>query len=1051
MLLLVPGLAPRAAAATAGQVTRSGDVTRTGWYDDQPGLSPAVVGSDAFGQLFSTTLDGQIYGQPLVANGVLVVATENNVVYGLDPETGAIKWQQRFGTPFNPQEVSCGDLIPSVGITSTPVVDTATNTVYVVSNQYVSGSSGTDAYYLHALDLTTGAERAHFPTQIQGTADNNPAMTFNAFYQTQRPGLLLLGGRVYAAFSAHCQYGVWAGWVFGVDAASGQITSSWVDHTTTEYAQSGGGIWMSGGGLASDGPNQILLVTGNAVTPNPGAHPGDEPPADQSDSVVRLTVQPDGTLKNTDFFVPADEDYLDSNDLDMGSSGIALLPDQYFGTASIPHLAVVSGKNGDVYLLNRDQLGGEQQGPGGTDDVVAKYGPNGGVWSQPTVWPGDGGYVYIPTASQGGLGYGTTGQLTAYKYGLDGSGRPALSLVATSSLPWGFGSSAVQVTSDGTKPGSALLWAVRTPTPGSGWGEPDAELDAFSAVPNAAGDFTKVFSAPVGNGTKFTPPGFGPNGRVYVGTHEGRIIGFGAPLTSGLTASSADFPATAVGGTSSQQVTFTAQQQVTVTDLKTAAPFGAGTPTVDGSPVSLPVTLDAGQDLDVPVTFQPTAQGATTGTLTATTAAGSAVAGLTGAGVAAGPVLTASTDSLAFGTVAQSAGSISNAITLTNTGSQPLTFDDATPPGAPFTVTGAPAAGQELAAGASVIVTISMSTADLGTFRGTLSIGSSADEVSVAVSGTVASPALLSISPLSLAFGSVPVGQSASRSFTITNTGGSPATISVSKPPSAQDFHADTSLPEGSTIAAGASVTETVSFTPTSTGDQSDYWQITGTDGQGPRNITFTGTGTDQSDTTTLPAVGTTGWTLNGDATTTTNGVILTPVQTNPWADGSTFYDTPIPTADLTATFDATLNQGTGADGLTITLADPTQGATPTALGTDGGGLGYSGIPGIAIALDTYQNGADPSANFIGISTGPSSQPDNLTWLATNTDIPDLRAGTNHITVTTHNGILTVTLNGTQVLSQTITLPTNALIGFTAASGGLTDQHTITNTNITYG
>ena len=120
---------------------------------------------------------------------------------------------------------------------------------------------------------------------------------------------------------------------------------------------------------------------------------------------MRVAVQPDGSLKAVDFFSPYDATHLDQSDLDFGSGSPIALPDAYFGTAAIPHLAVEVGKEGYVYLLNRDNLGGVGEGPNGTDDVVGRYGPNGGVWSSPAVWPGDGGYVYIPTAS-GSVGSG---------------------------------------------------------------------------------------------------------------------------------------------------------------------------------------------------------------------------------------------------------------------------------------------------------------------------------------------------------------------------------------------------------------------------------------------------------------------------------------------------------------------------------------------------------------------------------------------------------------------------------------------------------------------
>ena len=170
---------------------------------------------------------------------------------------------------------------------------------------------------------------------------------------------------------------------------------------------------------------------------------------------MRLAVQPDGSLKPVDFFAPYNASELDSKDLDFASSGVSALNDQYFGTTSFPHLAVAAGKEGYVYLLNRDELGGFKQGSGGGDKVLQRLGPYGGVWSRPGVWPGEGGWVYIPSSYSGGA-------LRVYKYGVSGTGTPTLSLAATSSDAFGFSSGAPVITSNGTTPGSALVWIVWT-------------------------------------------------------------------------------------------------------------------------------------------------------------------------------------------------------------------------------------------------------------------------------------------------------------------------------------------------------------------------------------------------------------------------------------------------------------------------------------------------------------------------------------------------------------------------------------------------------------
>ena len=182
---------------------------------------------------------------------------------------------------------------------------------------------------MHALDITTGAERPGFPVVIAGTAANNHSIAFDATYHLQRPGLLLLNGVVYAAFGGHCDRPPYQGWVVGVSTANPHITTMWVAQPS---GNDGAGIWQAGGALISDKPNSILLTTGNGHLSTPGPVPGNTPPQDLSEAVVRLTVQNDGSLKPVDFFTPYDAPTLDEHDADFGSGGPVALPESYQGT-----------------------------------------------------------------------------------------------------------------------------------------------------------------------------------------------------------------------------------------------------------------------------------------------------------------------------------------------------------------------------------------------------------------------------------------------------------------------------------------------------------------------------------------------------------------------------------------------------------------------------------------------------------------------------------------------------------------------------------------------
>jgi hypothetical protein len=200
---------------------------------------------------------------------------------------------------------------------------------------------------------------------------------------------------------------------------------------------------------------------------------------------------------------------------------------------------------------------------------------------------------------------------------------------------------------------------------------------------------------------------------------------------------------------------------------------------------------------------------------------------------------------------------------------------------------------------------------------------------------------------------------------------------------------------------------------------------------------------------TTIPAPTAGGWQFNGTAVLAGGGLQLTDA-TSKAAAGSGFWPTAFnaPTS-VNASFDATLGSGTGADGMTFTFADASAGATGTSLGGNGGGLGWAGIPGFAVALDTYQNGSDPSGNFIGVATGfdPANKA-NLVWNSTTTAVPALRTATRHIAISVAAGVLSVSVDGVKVLTTSVSLPKSLLVGFTAATGGFTDRHSVFNVTI---
>jgi iron transport multicopper oxidase len=822
LVLLALGAVASAGAAMAEGITNSGDDLRDGWYPEQSSLTPQLVSGGTFGQLWSTPVDGQVYAQPLLANGNLLVVTENDKVYALDPATGALRWPgiALLGTPWKGTDIGCGDITPNVGVTSTPVIDPTTNTAYLTHKAYASGSSGPARWYMDAVDLTKGTEKTGFPVEISGAAQNVPSMTFEPTHQLQRPGLLLMNGVIYAGFGSQCDVGPWQGWIFGV-STSGAIKARWI----AVPKGWGGGIWQSGSGLVSDGPGSLMFATGNLGAPTTPA-PGNAPPASLAESIVRLAVQPDGSLKAVNFFAPYNAKELDEHDLDFASSGVSGLNDNYFGTLSFPHLMVAAGKQGYVYLLNREELGGFQQGISGGDKVLQRIGPYGGVWARPAVWPGDGGWIYIPTSYGGGA-------LRVYQYGVSGSGQPTISLQGTSSDSFGFSSSSALITSNGTKTGSALVWIVWT----SGREGTGAQLRAYDPVP-VEGKPVLRWSAPIGTSSRFAMPGAGAN-RIYVGTRDEKVLGFGSPVTAPLTGpATTEFPTTTIGSSSEKTLTLTAASSLTVNKLtSSSSQYVVGTT----SP-PLPAALSAGQTIQVPLKFTPTRAGLIASTLTAETTQGPASFSLSGEGRASGAQLSTSPSIISYGGVAVGTSS-SGTATFSNVGSAPLTINAEKLPAAPFTVTGMPSVGSQIEPGKAVTVTVTFEPTAEGSFSAELGMETTGGNGTVRLSGTAGPPGVLKITSENNEFGEVAVGKTATRSFTVSNTGGTNVSISKSKPPSGGAFAATTTLSEGTTIAPGETLTETVTFTPTAPGPASGVWTINGNDTSGLHEVKFSGTG----------------------------------------------------------------------------------------------------------------------------------------------------------------------------------------------------------------
>lgn len=379
-----------------GMFTYHGDKFRSGVNFQELALFPANVNKNTFGKLFARGVDGQIYAQPLyVANlriaggthNIVYVVTEHDSVYAFDAD-GKITapfWQRRFINPAAgittiakpPQAL----IAPEIGITSTPVIDLSTGTIYVAAS---TRESGIVVHRLHALSLTTGAEQFGGPIVIQGSAPGsypgvavNGRVPFIPKQHLQRPALLLLNGNVYVAFGSNGDAKPYNGWIFVYSAQGGALHQVTVFCTSPDQGTSA--IWASGGGLSADNQSNIYVATGNGPFDlNTGG-------ADAGDTVLKLAMQ-SGALMRLDYFTPADEAQSNANDLDLGSGGTMLPPFQ--SGAAAPNLVIVGGKDGKLYLISRDNMG--KFNSAGNQNVetltVSQPDPTGGVFATPAVW-----------------------------------------------------------------------------------------------------------------------------------------------------------------------------------------------------------------------------------------------------------------------------------------------------------------------------------------------------------------------------------------------------------------------------------------------------------------------------------------------------------------------------------------------------------------------------------------------------------------------------------------------------------------------------------------
>jgi hypothetical protein len=496
------------------------DVARDGLNAKETILTQANVNSAQFGKIGFDAVDGKVDAQPLylanVAIGgqlrnVLYVATEHDSVYAFDADSGAQIWKTSIlGTGETTSDNhGCSQITPEIGITSTPVIDRKqgpNGTIFTVGMS--KDASGKYHQRLHALDVTTGAEISGSPTEIAasypGTGDNsqNGNVVFDPSQYAERAALLLLNGNIYMGWTSHCDQGLYTGWVMAYSESSLQQTQ--VLNVTPNGHE--GSIWMSGGGMAADSNGFVYFLDANGTFDTTFDANGFPTKGDYGNAMMKLSTS--GKLGVADYFETFNTNAESAADTDLGSGGPLLLPDQTDANGRVFHLIVGSGKDRNIYLADRDNMGKFNFANMPVDDSNI--------------------YQELPGAMSG-LVYSTPAYFNSVLYyAADGDTLKAFPLtnakLATnptshSTVTFSHPGPTPSISANGTQDG--IVWALE-----SGLANPGV-LHAYDPA-NLAHEFYNSTQAAngrdsFGNGNKFITPVI-VNGKVYVGTQNGVAI-----------------------------------------------------------------------------------------------------------------------------------------------------------------------------------------------------------------------------------------------------------------------------------------------------------------------------------------------------------------------------------------------------------------------------------------------------------------------------------------------------------------------------------------------
>ena len=501
---ILPGV--RSMAAPPAVWTQHYDNSRTGANLQETVLNTANVNVNTFGKLFTMAVDGSTYAQPLYMPGltvngaihnVLYVATMENSLYAFDADNGATLWKKNYGTPIPPGDVQCccQDISGNIGIVSTPVIDTATNTLYLLHRN--KNSDGSYHQWLRALDVSTGADKLSSPHEITGTANG---IAFDPRIQNQRSALTLANGNIYIAWASHNDCSDYHGWVMSFQASD--ISKQKSFYTTTTDVGTKGGIWMSGQGLTVDASGNLYVITGNGYF---------DGVSNFGDSILKLSKD----LTLLDYFTPSNQDQLNAADDDLGSGGVLGLPGTNF--------VVGGGKDGRLYLLDAANMGHFNL----IDRYVQKFqavaqnGRSTHIHGSPIYWnsAANGQTVYV---------WGENDNARAYSFNGATFNSTARSL-STVTAPPGMPGGILSLSANGNTNGSGIVWANVPFDRDSNQQVVPGILRAFDAN-NLSKELWNSYQNKTrddfGNFAKFCPTVVA-NGKVYRTTFSNKVVVYG--------------------------------------------------------------------------------------------------------------------------------------------------------------------------------------------------------------------------------------------------------------------------------------------------------------------------------------------------------------------------------------------------------------------------------------------------------------------------------------------------------------------------------------------